>query len=147
MPGIPSIYYGSEWGITGRRTRSDDSALRPCPDLASMSSSAPQPALPAVLRRLAELRASSPVLRGGGYTQLLVSHDQFAFLREKDNGHVVVALNAAAEPAAMTIPLPCQAVRAVDLLNGGETFAVQEGKLHLPEVPAHWARVMRLRTN
>ncbi len=33
MPGIPSIYYGSEWGLEGSRTPSDDRPLRPTLDL------------------------------------------------------------------------------------------------------------------
>ena len=28
MPGVPSIYYGSEWGLTGRRLPGDDSPVR-----------------------------------------------------------------------------------------------------------------------
>ena len=30
LPGIPSIYYGGEWGLEGMRTRESDAALRPC---------------------------------------------------------------------------------------------------------------------
>ena len=29
LPGIPSIYYGSEWGIEGKRSRTSDEVLRP----------------------------------------------------------------------------------------------------------------------
>lgn len=29
MPGVPCLYYGSEWGIQGAKGRGDDSALRP----------------------------------------------------------------------------------------------------------------------
>ncbi|RKX83293.1 MAG: alpha-amylase, partial [Spirochaetes bacterium] len=36
MPGIPSIYYGSEWGITGHKGGYNDMALRPSLDLDSM---------------------------------------------------------------------------------------------------------------
>jgi hypothetical protein len=32
----------------------------------------------------------------------------------------------------------------MDVLNGGETFVVSDGKLELPAVPARWARVLRL---
>jgi glycosidase len=144
MPGIPSIYYGSEWGIPGKRSRSDDSALRPCPDLRVLQASSPQSALPPVLRRLADVRASLPVLRDGGYAQLSVSHEQFAFLRQNDSERLVVALNSAAEPAAMTIPLPFQASRAIDVLNNNETFTVQSSRLELLSVPARWSRVLRL---
>ena len=29
LPGIPSVYYGGEWGIEGKRTNTSDEALRP----------------------------------------------------------------------------------------------------------------------
>jgi hypothetical protein len=84
------------------------------------------------------------VLRDGGYAQLSVSHEQFAFLRQNDSERLVVALNSAAEPAAMTIPLPFQASRAIDVLNNNETFTVQSSRLELLSVPARWSRVLRL---
>ncbi len=40
MPGVPSVYYGSEWGIEGKRTSVDDGALRPCIDLGEISQTA-----------------------------------------------------------------------------------------------------------
>ncbi len=143
MPGIPSVYYGSEWGLAGKRTRSDDSALRPCLDLAALTKSAPQPELPGVLRRLADLRVSSPALRFGGYAQLLVASQQLAFLREYDGERVVVALNSAAEPARVNIDLPFAATRASDLLNGGQEFAVAGNRLNI-NVPSRWSRVILL---
>ena len=30
LPGIPSIYYGGEWGTEGKRTSTCDDDLRPC---------------------------------------------------------------------------------------------------------------------
>ena len=33
MYGVPSIYYGSEYGVKGTRTNTSDDALRPCLDL------------------------------------------------------------------------------------------------------------------
>ena len=143
MPGIPSIYYGSEWGLAGKRTRSDDSALRPCLDLAALAKSAPQPELPGVLRRLAGLRASSPALCFGGYAQLSVASQQLVFLREYEGDRVVVALNSAAEPARASIDLPFAAARAADLLNGGQEFAVAGNRLNI-DVPPRWSRVMRV---
>jgi glycosidase len=52
MPGVPSIYYGSEWGLEGKRTAQEDSNLRPCLDLASLQNNSPQPDLPAAISRL-----------------------------------------------------------------------------------------------
>ena len=36
LPGIPSIYYGSEWGIEGRKQGASDDAMRPQLDLEKM---------------------------------------------------------------------------------------------------------------
>src|SRR5512133_1605700 len=51
MPGIPSIYYGSEWGLLGERTRSSDDSLRPQLSLDQVASF-PQPDLSALIARL-----------------------------------------------------------------------------------------------
>ena len=41
MPGVPSIYYGSEWGIEGKRTSQSDQALRPHLDFSRFPTTAP----------------------------------------------------------------------------------------------------------
>ncbi len=40
LPGLPSLYYGSEFGIEGKKERGSDASLRPALDLAEMLSSA-----------------------------------------------------------------------------------------------------------
>ena len=143
MPGVPSIYYGSEWGLRGVRTRSSDAALRPCLDREEMRRLAPDPDLAASISRLADLRKNSPALRFGDYRQVYVASEQMAYLRESDQERVLVVLNASPAPAALDLALPCPSDRAVDLLNGGEVFPVQGDHLQLT-VPPTWARVLRL---
>ena len=65
MPGVPSIYYGSEWGICGEKNEGDDSPLRPAIDLAVLEAAPPQPGLPGVISRLARIRAASSALQRG----------------------------------------------------------------------------------
>jgi glycosidase len=144
MPGVPSIYYGSEWGLSAHRTATDDSALRPCLDLPTVTANAPQPELPAVIARLAQLRKSERILQDGGYAQVFVAHEQFAFLRSFENKHLVVALNSSSAAVPLRLPLPCPAARAVDILNDGESFPVVNGMLEIDSLPPCWARVMRL---
>ena len=62
MPGVPSIYYGSEWGLKGQRTPHSDSALRPCLDLAGMQRTTPHPNL---LPRREKGQPPPPRRRGG----------------------------------------------------------------------------------
>jgi cyclomaltodextrinase / maltogenic alpha-amylase / neopullulanase len=143
MPGVPSIYYGSEWGITGERSRSSDSALRPCLDLDTLLASAPSPDLQKAISHLASVRQHSAALRFGDYRQVLVSHEQMAYLRESDSERVLIVLNAASSPAVVDLPLPYPIARADDLLNPGESFSAAGNHLRLT-VPQYWARILQL---
>ena len=144
MPGIPSIYYGSEWGLEGRRTAHSDRALRPQLDLHGTAQRTAHPRLAGDIARLAALRDSLPALRCGEYRQLHVAPQQFAFARFTHQEQVIVLLNAAATPVEMEVQVPANYSTALDLLNGDERFPVQQGRLKVGEVPACWGRVLRL---
>jgi len=144
MPGVPSLYYGSEWGLTGRRTRGDDRPLRPRLELDGAARHAPQPDLAPAITRLARLRHAARALRHGDYRQLLVKHEQFAFARQTPGECVVVAINAASEPATLDLPLPRPATQLVDLLNPGVSFPVPTKGSCRISVDPYWARAMAL---
>jgi cyclomaltodextrinase len=144
MPGVPSIYYGSEWGLEARRTPHSDRMLRPQLDLEAMRQHAPHPRLAGDIARLAALRASLPALRYGEYRQLHVAPQQFAFSRSTAQEHVVVLLNAAEAPAGFEVSVPGYFSGAVDLLNGDERFPLQQGCLKVEAVPTCWGRVLKL---
>ena len=140
MPGVPSIYYGSEWGLTGQRTPASDAALRPALDLADAQAHAAQPDLPAAIARFAALRRALVALRCGGYRELHVAAQQLAFAREATGQTVVVALNAAAAPASVRVHgLGATTLR--DCLDPGEPVALHHGEASIP-VPPHWLRVL-----
>jgi len=141
MPGIPSIYYGSELGLPGARSAHSDAALRPALDLEQAAHNAPQPALPAVLRRLAEVRKASPALQHGDYSEVHVAPQQFAFLRSLPGEDVLVVLNAAETAVELELTLPFQNARLRDLLNPGEELALQNSTARIV-VPAKWARML-----
>lgn len=142
MPGIPSVYAGSEWGIAGTRTPTDDRALRPCLDLNEMRRGSGQDLFDAI-RRLAALRQRSEALRRGDYRPLAVASQQLAFLRQAPGEAVIVAVNAA--PAtAMTLPVPgCDRAILTDLLDPPARFEGARGQARV-EVPGTWARVLRV---
>ena len=144
MPGVPAIYYGSEWGIEGKRTKQDDTVLRPNLDLKAIQHNAPQPRLPGVIAQLAALRQAHPALRFGSYSQLYVSHEQLAFLRQSQTEAIVVLLNAAETSAAFDLELPFNATRATDLFNGNEQFTIEGNRLHIENTGPHWGRVLSI---
>jgi len=145
MPGVPSIYYGSEWGLTGKRTPTDDRPLRPTLDLESLRQNAPQPDLAKTIGRLAQIRQGSAALKTGDYAQLFISHEQLAFSRTTEHEQVLVLLNAAEAPSAFELPVALGAgAWLVDLLNSGEKFQVMGGRLRVETVPPHWARILKV---
>jgi cyclomaltodextrinase / maltogenic alpha-amylase / neopullulanase len=139
MPGVPSIYYGSEWGLRAKRGRGDDSPVRPALELETAPGLGVAPELPATIRRLADLRRDSAALRRGSYRELHVASEQLAFAREGAGEVVVVMLNAAEAPARLDVPAPLDGEWR-DLLNGGIVRA--EGGRLVAEVPASWGRVL-----
>ncbi len=143
MPGVPSIYYGSEWGLAGKRSPQSDAPLRPQLDLAQLRQNVPHPDLLADIRRLIEVRKASPALRRGSYRQLHVSFEQLAFAREFEGETVIVLLNASAEPVSLEVPVNLANGRQLaDLLNSGQRFEVSNGRLRVDSVYPCWARVL-----
>ena len=88
MPGIPCIYYGSEWGEEGIKTPDNDYALRPCFE-------APKPnALTDFIHRLITLRKNSDALCNGGYRNISITNHQLVFERRTGQERILIAINA-----------------------------------------------------
>ncbi len=109
MPGIPCLYYGSEWGAKGSK-QEGDAALRPaCP--------APQEnELFELLSRLCAARRGSTALCHGSYRQVHLTNRQFIFERKDDTQRVLVALNANGQPCTAHFDAGCG--QAEDLALG-----------------------------
>ena len=144
MPGVPSIYYGSEWGWEGKRTQEDDSALRPAFNLENSPQAAPHPTLAEAISRLSAARRALPALRHGSYTQLHVAHEQLAFARCTDSETVIIIINAAAQPTDLVVCVPGSFASATDVLNHDEHFPIQDGKLRIETIHPHWGRILKL---
>ena len=125
MPGVPCIYYGSEWGAQGQKVPGNDAELRPC------FSSPAANELTQWVASLGAIRAGSPALQYGGYRQLYLTNSQYAFLREYNGSRVIVAVNA--DGGAHTASVPVQS-ELVDLHTGQRVSC--PGRLALPPYSA-----------
>lgn len=139
MPGVPSIYYGSERGLTGKKEAGSDKPLRP--SVVQAEAGGTEPDLAQAITRLSSLRRRLPALRYGDYRQLTVSHKQFVFERSGNTGCAIVALNADSMPAIVEIPTDQGKGHLVDELNPGEKFRFEGNKTRI-EIPPRWARVL-----
>lgn len=143
MPGVPSIYYGSEVGIEGRRTPHSDAPLRPQLDPSGLRQKAAHSNLLATIRKLIQIRKDSPALRRGSYRQLHVSHEQFAFVRELAGETVIVLLNASGNSVSLELPIDlADGSPLVDLLNGRQRYEVSKGRLRVDAVSPYWVHVL-----
>ncbi len=140
MPGIPSVYYGSEYGIAGRKAHGGDSVLRPALDLDELRRQAPHPDLASAVRRLARIRGEREAVRTGTYRQLLVGPRQLGFLRGSGEDAVLVLVNAAAETAEFHIDSPGLSGPLHDLLND-QPLGDGSGPLNC-SVPPNRARII-----
>ena len=94
LPGIPSIYYGSEFGIDGRKWRGGpDNEIRPALNLSDFTDEYERNWCVDIIRRLGKVRSELTALSYGGYRELFLTTRQYAFARECDGQRVIVAVN------------------------------------------------------
>ena len=92
MPGIPCVYYGSEYGAEGNKGRGadGDDALRPLVDAIDPDKC---PELTAFLKKLNEIRKSQPAFAYGTYDKCVLNNKYMCFKREKDADRIYCAFN------------------------------------------------------
>lgn len=89
MPGIPCLYYGSEWAEPGEKAPDNDYALRPCFE-------EPKPnELTEFIKKLIRVRQESDALCNGAYKNVVIQNHQLLFERCSEKERVIVAINAA----------------------------------------------------
>lgn len=89
MPGIPCLYYGSEWAEPGEKAPDNDYALRPCFE-------EPKPnELTEFIKKLIHIRQNSDALCNGSYKNVVIQNHQLVFERCSEKERVIVAINAA----------------------------------------------------
>ena len=109
MPGVPAVYYGSEWGILGEKKQGDD-ALRPELEKPEWNE------LTDWIAKLAAAKRGSKVLCYGGYRNVVLTNKQIIFERKFEDERVLVAINADKESYVAHFDAGCGL--AWDLITG-----------------------------
>lgn len=138
LPGIPSVYYGSEWGVEGAKEQGD-AALRPSLSLEELQKKPPVPGLAEWIAFLGNCRKEYPVLAEGCYRELLLTNRQYAFARMNEYQAVITAVNNDEGEAELWIRLPREG-NLTDL-ETRETIEPESGQLHMT-VPAGGCRLI-----
>lgn len=110
MPGIPALYYGSEWGVKGERSNSSDEGIRPAFDHPEWNQ------LTDTLAKLAQIRATREAPAFGEYRTAHLTNEQFLFERKSGGERIITAINMADKP--VTVHFNAECGQAIDLLTG-----------------------------
>jgi glycosidase len=142
MPGIPSVYYGSEWGIEGIKQNGSDSLLRPEANLKEQYESGDNNLL-SVIKILSGIRLKYKSLYSGDYRQIHVSSRQFAFCRQKEEETAVIIVNA--EPEVKSLELNIQlneGEKLYDKLNDNAEYTIHNNKIRIEKLFPHWGCIL-----
>ena len=92
LPGIPSVYYGSEWGIQGVKENDSDHTLRPYIDVEKRKSYST--GLTGFISKLALLRQRERALKYGIYKHVYLEYRRpFVFERSYEGERIIIAVN------------------------------------------------------
>ena len=129
LPGVPSIYYGSEFGIEGRKERTSDDSLRPALNLADYADAVEKNPCTALIAALGKVRQNTPALNYGSYAELMLTNRQYAFARDLDGVRVIITVNNDDNAASMDLAAG-NAAEYVGTLTG-EKVSVENGRIHV----------------
>ena len=132
MPGIPCVYYGSEWGAKANKSEGDP-ALRACFDAPEWNE------LTDWIAKLSQAKKASKALNYGDFRSVVLTNKQCIFERKCEDERVMVAINADGEDYTAHFDAGCG--MAVDLITG-EKHDFGGGSL-LPAYSAYFWKMER----
>ena len=138
--GIPSVYYGSEFGIEGNKEQGSDWNLRPYLDLSDFADAEKTNPVTALCARLGALKKEYPELTYGEYKELHLTNRQFAYGRVLDGNCIVTALNCDDAPADLEFGVPADG-NVTDLLGCSENVRYENGRISVT-LPANTGTVL-----
>ena len=129
LPGVPSIYYGSEFGIEGKKEKFSDDSLRPALDIKDYADAVQKNPCTALIAALGKVRQHTPALSYGSYAELQLTNRQFAFARDLDGIRVIVTVNNDDNAADMSLPAG-NCAEYIGTLTGRKV-SVQGGRINV----------------
>ena len=131
MPGIPCVYYGSEWGAKARKEEGDP-ALRACFDKPEWND------LTEHISRLAKAKTSTKALNYGGMKSIVLNNKQCIFERNCGDQRVLVAINMDSAPFTAHFDAGCGQAQelisgTVHDFGGGSTLPPKSSQIWLME--------------
>lgn len=138
LPGIPSVYYGSEFGIEGRKERGSDDSLRPALNFADYKDSIKTNSYTKLIAFLGKIRQNTPALSYGDYKELELQTTHFAYERSFEGKSVIVTVNNSDNEVTMN--LPCADEAEYRGVFSGEKVCAVNGRIQV-HVDANYGEI------
>ncbi len=138
LPGIPSVYYGSEFGIEGKKERGSDYSLRPELDFDDYRNAYETNPFTKLISVLGKIRQSTPALCYGDYKELELQNTCFAYERAFEGKSVIVTVNNG--DSEVTMNLPCGNFSEYKGALSGKQINVKDGRIQVT-VPANYGEI------
>ena len=129
LPGIPSLYYGSEFGIEGKKEKGSDDSLRPHLALHDFSDAYTDNPCTSLITKLGKIRQETKELSYGEYQERVLTNRQFAFSRTLEGNAVLVSVNNDDTEASFTITGATSETYKGALF--GEIITSENGSIHV----------------
>ena len=138
LPGIPSLYYGSEFGIEGRKERYSDDSLRPALNYEDYKDAVKTNECTKLIAALGKIRQNTPALMYGEYKQLKLQTTHFAYARVLEGKSVITTVNNADNDVFMNLAAG-NSTEYVGALTG-QRIPVNGGRIQV-NVPANFGEI------
>ncbi len=138
LPGIPSVYYGSEFGIEGKKERGSDDSLRPMLDYELYKDEVNTNPFTKLVSALGKIRNNTPALCYGDYKELVLQNTYFAYERAYNGKSVIVTVNNG--DSDVTVSLSCGNFKEYIGALSGQKIDVNNGQLQV-QIPANYGEI------
>ena len=145
LNGYPKIYYGDEYGMTGKKTKhSDHEVRRPMLSLTEINNQNID--VLNNIKRFAQLRKSNDCLKYGKMISFYADPECFAFVRYTENEFLIIIVSIYKDTISKTIPvnnLNINQKEFYDILNNEDGFKVENNQLKIEKLYYKWGRVLQ----
>ena len=133
LPGVPSIYYGSEFAIEGCKERNSDDSLRPAIRLEDYKSAYTDKPCTRLIASLGDIRKNHKALSYGDYREVILTNRQYVYSRNLENEHIYIVLNN--DDNACELSIPVEGDGEFTGVLTGKVYKACEGRINV-NVPA-----------
>ena len=127
IPGIPIIYYGDEFGMTGAADPDNRRMMKFDNQLSEIEKQTMED-----VSNLIHIRKNHPALRYGDFLTLQADENIYAYLRSDMNERILTILNKNSNEKKTKLPLPeIYRLKVAENLLSGDTIEIKNNKIEL----------------